>query len=109
MIKKFIRKVLGLKAEGPLRVPHAKHAIDRSRISPAALKVCGALQEAGFLGRPMIIVRIGGRVPDGSNMPSSYFGSGGAFDLGETVPVNTGVVKLSDRKKTRGALASRKP
>ena len=48
MIKKFIRKVLGLKAEGPLRVPHAKHAIDRSRISPAALKVCGALQEAGF-------------------------------------------------------------
>ena len=68
-----------------------------------------ALQEAGFLGRPMIIVRIGGRVPDGSNMPSSYFGSGGAFDLGETVPVNTGVVKLSDRKKTRGALASRKP
>jgi len=68
-----------------------------------------ALQEAGFLGRPMIIVRIGGRVPDGPNMPGSYFGSGGAFDLGETVAVNTGVVKLSDRKKSKGDLAGRQP
>jgi poly(A) polymerase len=48
MIKKFIRKVLGLKAAGPLRVPHAKHGIDRNRISPAALKVCAVLHEAGF-------------------------------------------------------------
>lgn len=48
MIKKFIRKVLGLKAAGPLRVPHAKHGIDRNRISPAALRVCSVLHEAGF-------------------------------------------------------------
>jgi len=48
MIKKFIRKVLGLKEAGPRRVPRAKHGIDRNRISPAALKVCGVLHEAGF-------------------------------------------------------------
>ena len=48
MIKKFIRKVLGLKAAGPERVPRAKHAIERNRISPAALKVCGVLHDAGF-------------------------------------------------------------
>ncbi len=48
MIKKFIRKVLGLKAAGPKRVPRAKHDIERNRISPAALKVCSVLHEAGF-------------------------------------------------------------
>ena len=48
MIKKFIRKVLGLKAAGPRHVPRAKHGIERNRISPAALKVCGVLHEAGF-------------------------------------------------------------
>jgi hypothetical protein len=68
-----------------------------------------ALQEAGFLGRPMIIVRIGGRVPSGSQMPMSFFGTGGAFDLGESVTVNTGVVKLSDRKKAASSMVSRQP
>jgi hypothetical protein len=57
-----------------------------------------ALQEAGVLGRPMIIARIGGRIPADGSMPLSYFGTGGAFDLGEAVEINTGVVKLSDKK-----------
>ncbi len=48
MIKKFIRKVLGLKTAGPQRIPRAKHGIARDSISPAALKVCGVLHEAGF-------------------------------------------------------------
>ncbi|MBK8064849.1 MAG: polynucleotide adenylyltransferase PcnB [Betaproteobacteria bacterium] len=48
MIKKFIRKVLGLKEAGPQRVPRSRHGIDRNRISPAALKTCAALHEAGF-------------------------------------------------------------
>ena len=30
MIKKFIRKVLGLKAAGPRRVARAKHSIERT-------------------------------------------------------------------------------
>ncbi len=48
MIKKFIRKVLGLKAAGPKRVQRARHEIERNRISPAALKVCSVLHEAGY-------------------------------------------------------------
>lgn len=48
MIKKFIRRVLGLGAAGPQRIARAKHRIERDSISPAALKVCGVLHEAGF-------------------------------------------------------------
>ena len=66
-----------------------------------------ALQEADKLGRPMIIVRIGGRTPSGSYMPHMYYGSGGGFDLGNSVPVNTGVVKLSDQRGPKSSIASR--
>ena len=48
MIKRFIRRVLGLPSEGPLRVPREKHGIGRERLSPAAAKVCAVLREAGF-------------------------------------------------------------
>ena len=68
-----------------------------------------ALQEADRLGRPMIIVRIGGRVPDSPDMPHSFFGSGGAFDIGESVSVNTGVVKLTDKAKLKASLVRRSP
>ena len=66
-----------------------------------------ALQEADRLGRPMIIVRIGGRTPSGDYMPYLYYGSGGAFDLGGSVPVHTGVVKLSDKREQKSAVAIR--
>ena len=66
-----------------------------------------ALQEADKLGRPMIIVRIGGRTPTGSHMPYMYFGSGGGFGLGNSIPVNTGVVKMSGKRGPKSSLASR--
>jgi poly(A) polymerase len=47
MIKRFIRRVLGLESE-PLRVPREKHGIARERLSPGALKVCTVLREGGF-------------------------------------------------------------
>ncbi|MEW6689196.1 MAG: polynucleotide adenylyltransferase PcnB [Pseudomonadota bacterium] len=47
MIKRFIRRVLGLEARGPLRVPQARHGIARSAISAAALKVCDVLAQHG--------------------------------------------------------------
>jgi poly(A) polymerase len=50
MIKKFIRRVLGLPSDGKLRVPREKHGLRREAISPAATKVCSALREAGFAG-----------------------------------------------------------
>jgi poly(A) polymerase len=48
MIKRFIRRVLGLPSAGPLRVPRDKHGLARERLSPAAAKVCSVLREAGF-------------------------------------------------------------
>jgi poly(A) polymerase len=48
MIKKFIRRVLGLTSESVLRVPRAKHGVARERLSPAAAKVCAVLREGGF-------------------------------------------------------------
>ena len=79
----------------------------RREIPQSVNPVDNALQEADKLGRPMIIVRIGGRTPSGSYMPYMYFGSGGGFDLGNSVPVNTGVVKLSDKRGPKSSMASR--
>jgi poly(A) polymerase len=48
MIKRFIRRVFGLRAEAMLTVPREKHGLARDAISPAATKVCAVLHEAGF-------------------------------------------------------------
>jgi poly(A) polymerase len=49
MIKRFIRRVLGLPSEAaPLRVPRAKHGIARERLTPAAARICAVLREGGF-------------------------------------------------------------
>jgi len=48
MIKRFIRRVFGLREDSPLRIPRSKHGLPREAISPGALKVCDVLQDAGF-------------------------------------------------------------
>jgi len=48
MIKRFIRRVLGLESPGPQRVPQARHRITRNSISHSALKVCDVLAERGY-------------------------------------------------------------
>src|SRR5438552_13553818 len=48
MIKRFIRRVLGLSANHVERVPRARHGLSREALSPAAAKVCAVLREAGF-------------------------------------------------------------
>src|SRR5687768_14245258 len=48
MIKRFIRRVLGLPSETTLRVPREKHGLARERLTPAAAKVCSVLRDAGF-------------------------------------------------------------
>src|SRR3954465_518620 len=48
MIKRFIRRVLGLPSEQIDRVPRGKHGLAREALSPAAAKVCGVLREGGF-------------------------------------------------------------
>ncbi|MDH5577879.1 MAG: polynucleotide adenylyltransferase PcnB, partial [Betaproteobacteria bacterium] len=47
MIKRFIRRVLGLPAHAAQRVPRARHALRREALSNAALKVCDVLHGAG--------------------------------------------------------------
>jgi poly(A) polymerase len=48
MIKRFIRRVLGLPSENMLRLPREHHGLSREAISPSAAKVCAALRDAGF-------------------------------------------------------------
>jgi len=59
MIKRFIRRVLGLDAPGPQRVPAARHAVTREAISSAALKVCDGLADRGYAAHV-----VGGAVRD---------------------------------------------
>src|SRR5688572_16897184 len=48
MIKRFIRRVLGLPTESMVRVPREKHGLSRYSLSPAAAKVCSVLRDGGF-------------------------------------------------------------
>ena len=48
MIKRFIRRVLGLETRGTQRVPQARHSVTRTMISSSALKVCDLLAERGY-------------------------------------------------------------
>jgi poly(A) polymerase len=48
MIKRFIRRVLGLPSEATQRVARARHGLQAGAISPASAKVCTVLREAGF-------------------------------------------------------------
>ena len=59
MIKRLIRRVLGLPSDTMQRVARAKHGLERKAISPGALKVCSVLRDAGY---PSYLV--GGAVRD---------------------------------------------
>ncbi|MSQ89472.1 MAG: polynucleotide adenylyltransferase PcnB [Betaproteobacteria bacterium] len=59
MIKRFIRRVLGLDAPGPLRVPQSRHGISSNSISSGALKVCDVLADHGHA-----VYVVGGAVRD---------------------------------------------
>src|SRR3954467_15881244 len=48
MIKRFIRRVLGLPSENLQRVPRERNGLASEAISPSAAKVGAALREAGF-------------------------------------------------------------
>lgn len=48
MIKKFIRRVLGLDSGAARRVARSVHGVSRTHLTPATLKVCDALRVAGF-------------------------------------------------------------
>jgi poly(A) polymerase len=47
MIKRFIRRVLGLERKGPVRLARERHHLQRDQISPGARKVCEVLAAHG--------------------------------------------------------------
>ena len=48
MIKRFIRRVLGLDIPGPQRIAQERHRVTRDSISSSALRVCDTLAERGY-------------------------------------------------------------
>jgi hypothetical protein len=94
-----------------LENPRLASPEDTLRSEPANLNPAdNALQEAGLRGRPMIIVRIGGRIPTETHMPLSFYGTGGAVDMSDVVAPNTGVARSSDKQQPfRSSVASRQP
>ena len=48
MIKRFIRRVLGLRTDTPQRVPRERHGLRRDALTNGALKVCDVLRSAGY-------------------------------------------------------------
>jgi poly(A) polymerase len=48
MIRRFIRRVLGLASPGLQRVAQARHGVTRNAISSSALKVCDVLADRGY-------------------------------------------------------------
>ncbi len=81
----------------------------RSEIPQSVSPADNALHAADRLGRPMAIVRIGGRIPMGPNMPLSYYGTGGAVDLNpvRSAPAPAGVARLSNAAQSGAAMVRR--
>ena len=48
MIKRFIRRVLGLPSDRMVRVARSKHGLAPDALSASAGRVCAVLREAGF-------------------------------------------------------------
>jgi len=59
MIKRFIRRVLGIKEKGPVRAQGSAHGLSRTRISSSALRVCDTLS-----GHQFAACIVGGAVRD---------------------------------------------
>ena len=55
MIKRFIRRVLGLSTESTVRMPRGKHGLSRDSLSPAAAKVCGVLRDEWI---PLVYMKV---------------------------------------------------
>jgi len=85
-----------------LEQPQIAQVVDplRREIAQTVLPSENALQQADVLGRPMAILRIGGRAPS-VNTSRSYFGTGGAVQVRPAVATEktsaSGKVTLTDK------------
>lgn len=79
----------------------------RREIPQSVAPADNALLEADRLGRPMAIVRIGGRIPSGPDMPLSFYGTGGGVQLTPVTAAGAGMVRLSVPDRRQPAMARR--
>lgn len=93
-----------------LEQPQLSMALDplRREIPQSVLPEDNALEAADRLGRPMIIVRIGGRTPSEYDQSLSFYGTGGAVDLRPPqTAARPGVARLGPASAERNTVASR--
>lgn len=88
-----------------LEQPQLAQQLDplRREVPQAVRPQDNALWEADRLGRPMAIIRIGGRRPSPAS-PPIYFGTGGAVQMRPWMPPDSsdsGVVRMSARQPSR--------
>lgn len=86
-----------------LEQPQLAQIVDplRREIPQRVVPTENAIQEADRLGRPMAILRIGGRTPTAAS-PASFFGTGGAVQLRQT-PVESGQAATVSLRNLSGA------
>lgn len=71
-------------------------------VSPAE----NALKEADRLGRPIAIVRIGGRMPSPGDNTQFFFGTGGSVDMTTVRSKGDGFVRMSKQTSDKATLVS---
>jgi hypothetical protein len=74
---RLITKVIYL--EQPQRIPLTQ--VNQPRKTVTLLPAQNAIAEADSLGRPMAIIRLGGRTPDAHGMDANFFGPGGPVKI----------------------------
>jgi len=102
---RLITKVIYL--EQPQRVPRTH--LEQPRKTTTVPAAQNALAEADDRGRPMAIIRLGGRTPDVNGMDPQFFGPGGPVQLSarpETVGV-TSSARVSAQQANLQATAER--
>ncbi|MFO0917872.1 MAG: hypothetical protein U0872_06095 [Planctomycetaceae bacterium] len=95
MDERLVTKVVYL--EQPQRVPPLQ--VSEPRATQTLHPAQNALAVADDLGRPMAIIRLGGRTPDARGMDPQFFGPGGPVQVSQPQPPDP---KLTNRNvKTR--------
>lgn len=103
--ERLVTKVIYL--EQPQRVPVLQ--VNAPRATQTLDPAQNALAVADDLGRPMAIIRLGGRTPDARGMDPQFFGSGGPVKLPQALPVNEGVTNKDDVIRLGSTLVSARP
>lgn len=104
MDERLVTKVVYL--EQPQRVPLMQ--VNEPRATQTLLPAQNALAVADDLGRPMAIIRLGGRTPDARGMDPQFFGPGGPVQLSQPQSANEELTKRNVKTRlTSSAVSAR--